>query len=91
MRDLSSRSPPHGHRAGLGIALISAHTIAAELQTGRLALLDVVSLPLLRQWFVVRHTAKRPMPAAAALWQFLVREGHLHLPSAPVKRWRPQR
>jgi hypothetical protein len=31
--------------AGLGIALISAHTIAAEIGDGRLAILDVAGLP----------------------------------------------
>ncbi len=31
--------------AGLGIAFISAHTIAAEIGDGRLAILDVVGLP----------------------------------------------
>ena len=35
--------------AGLGIALISAHTIAAEVETGRLVCLDVEELPILRQ------------------------------------------
>jgi LysR family transcriptional regulator, low CO2-responsive transcriptional regulator len=40
--------------AGLGIALISAHTIAAEIEDGRLIVLDVVAFPELRHWFVLR-------------------------------------
>lgn len=66
--------------AGLGIALISAHTIEAEIVSGRLIVLDVVGLPEVRQWFVVRPTAKRLMPAARALRDFLVAEGRQFLP-----------
>ena len=50
--------------AGLGIALISAHTIAAEIADGRLALIDVEGLPIVRQWFVVNRS-DRPLSAAA--------------------------
>src|SRR5579863_326252 len=52
--------------AGLGLALLSAHTIEAELESGRLAVLDVVGLPLLRQWFVVRRADRAPTAIAQA-------------------------
>ena len=68
--------------AGLGIALISAHTIAAEIRDGRLVILDITGLPVLRQWYVVRLAAKRLMPAARALRDFLVAEGRGFLPTA---------
>ncbi len=68
--------------AGLGIAFISAHTIASEIEHGRLVVLDVIGLPEIRQWFVVRPAAKRLMPAAGALRDFLVAEGHRFLPNA---------
>jgi len=67
--------------AGLGIAFISAHTIAAEIGDGRLVILDVRGLPDIRQWFVVRPAAKRLMPAARSLRDFLVAEGRRFLPS----------
>lgn len=69
--------------AGLGIAFISAHTIAAEIEDGRLVVLDVVGLPEMRQWFVVRPAARRLMPAAASLRDFLVSEGQTFLPRMP--------
>jgi LysR family transcriptional regulator, low CO2-responsive transcriptional regulator len=72
--------------AGLGIAFISAHTIAAEIDDGRLAILDVVGLPDIRQWFVVRPAAKRMMPAARGLRDFLVAEGRHFLPSVKQHR-----
>ena len=75
---------------GLGIALISVHTIGAELESGRLIMLDVTGLPAWRQWRIARHIEKRLTPAAAALWSFLEREGERFLP-APylVKSERP--
>ena len=66
--------------AGLGIAFISAHTIAAEIDDGRLTVLDIVGLPEFRKWFVVRQAAKRLMPAARALRDFLVADGETFLP-----------
>lgn len=70
--------------AGLGIAFISAHTIAAELESGRLRLLDVVGLPIRRQWFVVRRADRSLSPAAEAFAAFLAREGSRHLPFFPL-------
>lgn len=61
--------------ANLGIALISAHTVAAELQDGRLASLDVSGLPVIRQWFVVRQKEKRLLPAPQTLWDFFATRG----------------
>lgn len=72
--------------ADLGIAFISAHTVAAEVEMNRLVILDVVGLPIVRQWQIVRHADKRLMPSAAALWEFLEREGHTFLPS-PAGVW----
>jgi LysR family transcriptional regulator for metE and metH len=74
--------------AGMGLAFISAHTIAAEVADGRLAMLDVEGLPEVRQWFVVKRSAKRLTPPATALIEFLARRGpeflpKLGLPSAP--------
>lgn len=66
--------------AGLGIALISAHTIASELEAGRLVLLDVVGLPIQRQWFVLSRSDRTLLPAAAALQGYMIRYGANYLP-----------
>ncbi len=66
--------------AGLGIALISGHTIAAEIESHRLIILDVVGLPVMRKWYLVRHADKRLLPPAAALWDYLVAQGKSYLP-----------
>ncbi len=67
--------------AGLGIALISAHTIAAEVETGRLVTLDVEELPILRRWYVVNRTDRALSPAARAFRDFAVERGAGFLPS----------
>ncbi len=71
--------------AGLGIAFISGHTIASEIEDGRLVILDVNGLPEMRQWFVVRPATKRLMPAAGALRDFLVAEGRRFLPEVRLR------
>ena len=67
--------------AGMGIALISAHTIAAEVASGRLVCLDVAGLPILRQWYVVNRTDRSLSPAARAFRDFATRHGPTFLPS----------
>jgi LysR family transcriptional regulator for metE and metH len=71
--------------AGLGIAFLSAHTVAVELGDHRLVALDVVGLPVVRQWFIVQLARRRLLPAAAALRQFLIDEGQKFLPTIPVE------
>jgi DNA-binding transcriptional LysR family regulator len=66
--------------AGLGIAFISAHTVAAEMETSRLVLLDVVGMPIRRQWFAVARSDRARTPVMAAFDAFLAREGARHLP-----------
>jgi LysR family transcriptional regulator, low CO2-responsive transcriptional regulator len=66
--------------AGLGIALISAHTVAAEVNDGRLAVLHVRGLPIHRHWLVVRMRRRAFSPATAALWDFVVAQAAPLLP-----------
>lgn len=58
--------------AGLGVALISAHTIAPEVHDGRIAVLDVRGLPIRRHWLVVRMSRRAISPTTRALWDFFV-------------------
>jgi LysR family transcriptional regulator for metE and metH len=70
--------------AGLGIAFLSAHTVAAELLDGRLVTLEIEGLPLVRSWFVVRRTDKVLLPPARALVDFLGRDAIKFLPAYPA-------
>ncbi len=71
--------------AGLGLAFISAHTVAAEIAEGRLVQLDVEGLPIMRQWHVVRRAGKRLTPPAAAMSAFLSERGAEFLPRIEKK------
>lgn len=66
--------------AGLGLALLSAHTIEAEIASGRLVILDVTGLPLLRHWFIVRRADRTPTALAQAIWDFSLVEAPKLMP-----------
>mgnify|MGYP002386293727 CR=1 FL=1 len=66
--------------AGLGVAFISAHTVAREVETGSLAVLDVVGLPIRRQWYSVSRSDRVVTPAITAFRNFLARSGATFLP-----------
>ena len=61
--------------AGLGLAVVSAHTVELELQAGRLVSLDVQHFPLMRQWYVCYRRGKRLTPTAQVFLEFVIREG----------------
>lgn len=77
--------------AGLGIAFISAHTVAVELADERLVVLDVVGLPVMRTWFIVNLAKKRLLPPAAALRQFMIEQGNSFLPALGPRPTLPAR
>lgn len=51
--------------AGLGIAIISEHTVIEELRNGRIVRLEAEGLPIMRQWFLL-HPEDTPLSASAA-------------------------
>jgi len=60
--------------AGMGIGLLSLHTVRLEQAAGRLVTLPVAGLPLRRQWFAVHSRQRRLTPAAEEFLQYLLRE-----------------
>jgi len=71
----------------MGVSFISRHTIELELQTRRLAILDVRGTPVMRQWHVAHLAKKRLSPTAAAFKQFVLAHGRqlLSARAAPAK------
>ena len=59
-------------------------TVATEIESGRLAIIDVQGLPIRRDWFAVRRADKTLGPAAQGLWEYLVTEGARWLPQVDV-------
>ena len=76
----SNESIKQAVMAGLGIAFLSAHTIGAEIESGRLVRLDVNGLPIVRQWYVISRTDRSLSPTARAFRDFAEREGGRFLP-----------
>ena len=66
--------------AGLGLSLISAHTIEAEVESRRVAVLDVVGLPIIRHWFLVRRANWNPTPVGEAIWDFTTAHAGEYMP-----------
>ncbi|WP_043756784.1 LysR family transcriptional regulator [Imhoffiella purpurea] len=61
-------------RSGLGLSVVSMHTIELELETRRLVVLDVEDFPDRRQWYLVYRQGKRLSPAARAFREFVLAE-----------------
>jgi DNA-binding transcriptional LysR family regulator len=79
--------------AGMGVSLLSLHTLELELRTGEIGLLDINGTPVIRSWHLVNMNAKVLSPAAAAFRQFLLEHTHTHLEKtfAPYRKIRRAR
>jgi DNA-binding transcriptional LysR family regulator len=60
-----------GVEAGLGLGIVSNHTIDAEVESGRLVVLAVESFPLMRKWYMVRREGKHLSEVVAAFEAFV--------------------
>lgn len=67
--------------AGMGVSLLSLHTLALELSNGLIATPTVEGLPVIRRWHVVNAAAKQLSPAAEAFRYFVLERGEAHLAS----------
>jgi len=65
--------------AGLGVSLLSLHTIGLEWSSGLIAAPAVEGLPLVRRWNLVNQAAKQLSPAAEAFRYFILERGEAHL------------
>ncbi|GMQ75211.1 MAG: LysR family transcriptional regulator [Gammaproteobacteria bacterium] len=65
-------------QAGLGLGVVSAHTVELEIEVGRLTILDVASFPIMRRWYLVHRKEKRLSATAAAFKEFVLEYGRNH-------------
>ncbi|VAV86740.1 RuBisCO operon transcriptional regulator CbbR, partial [hydrothermal vent metagenome] len=66
--------------AGMGIAMISLHTVIHELEQERLVCLKMPGLPLVRRWILV-HPTEQPLSGAAEIFRsFLLSKRAAFLP-----------
>ncbi len=61
--------------AGMGIALISQHTIGLELGLGMMTTLAIEGFPLMRSWFVAHRRNMPLLPVHSRLRAFLLENG----------------
>lgn len=59
-------------QAGLGLGIVSRHTVALELEMGSLVELDVAHFPLKRFWYLVRRSDKAMSPVAQRFESFVL-------------------
>lgn len=57
--------------AGLGIALISQHTVTAELKSGRLVTVEPAGLPIERKWYLLHRKDLFLTPSIANVHRFI--------------------
>ncbi len=65
----------HAVMAGLGLGIVSLHTLEMEFKLERLAVLNVEGFPILKDWYVVHREGKRFSAAAQAFKEFVLGEG----------------
>ena len=56
---------------GLGVSVLSRHTLTLDAPMGQLALLDVEGFPIVRHWFVVYPSGKRLSVVAGTFLDYL--------------------
>ncbi len=76
----SSEAIKQAVQAGLGLGVVSEHTLEMELALGRLAILDVQHFPIMRHWYLVHRQEKRLGPMAEAFRTFVLDEAEKLVP-----------
>jgi DNA-binding transcriptional LysR family regulator len=56
---------------GLGISVLSQHTLTLEKDTGLFAILDVEDLPIQRNWYAIYPAGKQPSVVARTFLEYL--------------------
>ena len=71
-------------QAGLGLGVLSLHTLEVELMLKRLVVLDVEDFPIMRHWYIVHRQGKRFSTVSQAFKDFVLTESPalLKAPSA---------
>lgn len=71
-------------QAGLGLGVLSIHTMEVELMLKRLVVLNVEGFPIMRHWYIVHRQGKRFSTIAQGFKEFVTTEAQslLRVPSA---------
>ncbi|WP_456377420.1 LysR family transcriptional regulator [Thiolapillus sp.] len=72
----SSEAIKQGVMAGLGLAVLSLHSLHLERAAGKLAVLEVTGFPIKRRWYAVHLKGKRLSLVARTFLQFILENSH---------------
>lgn len=72
----SNEAIKHAVAGGLGLAVLSQHSIKLDTRSGDLAVLDVQNFPIERYWYIVHPRAKQLSVVARAFLEFLHKHVH---------------
>ncbi len=64
--------------AGLGLGIVSLHSIKLELEAEKLCILNIEGFPIIRHWHIVRRKGKYLLPAANEFIDFIIREAKIY-------------
>ncbi len=79
----SNETIKHAVEAGLGLGIVSLHTIQPELESGRLVILNVENFPIRRYWHIVMRKSKKLSPIAHEFRKFVMKEAPRFIQKPP--------
>lgn len=72
----SNEAIKHAIAGGLGISVLSLHTIISEGTAGEFAILDVEHFPIERQWYISHLAGKQLSVVAETFLSYMMEESH---------------
>lgn len=72
----SSEAIKQGVMAGLGLAVLSLHSLILERDAGKLVVLDVKGFPIKRRWYAVHLKGKKLSLVARTFLEYILKESH---------------
>ncbi len=70
----NNRAIKHAAEEGLGLAIVSLHTLEIELRAKTLNIINVEGFPIYRHWYVVQREGKRLSPIAKVFKDYIMQE-----------------
>jgi DNA-binding transcriptional LysR family regulator len=70
----NNRAIKHAAEEGLGLAIVSMHTLELELKAKTLVVVNVEGFPIYRHWYVVQRDGKRLSPIATVFKDYIMQE-----------------
>lgn len=70
----NNRAIKHAAEEGLGLAIVSLHTLELELKAKTLKIVNAEGFPIYRHWYVVQREGKRLSPIATVFKDYTMKE-----------------